>query len=74
VKSVDRPVNVLMGPGGASVADLAALGVRRVSVGGSLARVALSGFLKAARELKEQGTFGFTAGATPHTELNATFE
>jgi 2-methylisocitrate lyase-like PEP mutase family enzyme len=74
VKSVDRPVNVLMGPGGASVSDLAALGVRRVSVGGSLARAALSGFLKAARELKDQGTFGFTADATPHTELNAAFE
>ena len=73
VKSVDRPVNVLMGPGGASVADLAALGVRRISVGGSLARAAFGGFLRAARELKEQGTFGFTAEATPHAELNAAF-
>jgi 2-methylisocitrate lyase-like PEP mutase family enzyme len=74
VKSVDRPVNVLMGPGGATVADLAALGVRRVSVGGSLARAAFGGFLKASRELKERGTFGFTAEATPHTELNAAFD
>jgi 2-methylisocitrate lyase-like PEP mutase family enzyme len=74
VKSVDRPVNVLMGPGGATVAELAALGVRRVSVGGSLARAAFGAFLRAAKELKERGTFGFTAEATPHGELNAAFD
>ncbi|QEX23497.1 hypothetical protein FRZ61_34350 [Hypericibacter adhaerens] len=74
VKSVDRPVNVLMGPGGATIADLAALGVRRVSVGGSLARAAMGAFLRAAQELKDKGTFGFTAEATPHAELNAAFD
>ncbi len=73
VKSVDRPVNVVMGPGRSSVADLAALGVRRVSVGGSLYRAAIAGFLKAARELKEQGSFGYAADATSHAELTAIF-
>ena len=73
VKSVDRPVNVLMGPGGASVAELAALGVRRVSVGGSLHRAAMGGFLRAARELKEKGSFGYAAEAMPHGELTAIY-
>ena len=73
VKSVDRPVNVVMGPGNSTVADLAALGVRRVSIGGSLYRAAMAGFLLAARELKDKGSFGYAAGATPHTELTAAF-
>jgi 2-methylisocitrate lyase-like PEP mutase family enzyme len=73
VRAVDRPVNVLMGPGGASVADLAALGVRRVSVGGTLHRVALGGFMRAARELRDMGSFGFAADAMPHGELDAAF-
>jgi len=42
-----------------SVADLSALGVRRISVGSSLARAALSGFFDAAREIRERGTFTF---------------
>ncbi|MEX2297332.1 MAG: isocitrate lyase/phosphoenolpyruvate mutase family protein [Dongiaceae bacterium] len=71
--SIDRPLNVLMGPGGASVADLAALGVRRISVGGSLYRAACGGLMRAARELREQGSFGYTADATPHGELNTLF-
>jgi 2-methylisocitrate lyase-like PEP mutase family enzyme len=73
VRSVDRPVNVLMGPGGATVPELAALGVRRVSVGGSLYRAAIGGFMRASRELKEQGSFGFLADAMPHGELDAAF-
>jgi 2-methylisocitrate lyase-like PEP mutase family enzyme len=73
VRAVDRPVNVLMGPGGASVADLAALGVRRVSVGGTLYRAALGGFMRAARELRDKGSFGFAADAMPHGELDAAF-
>lgn len=73
VRAVDRPVNVLMGPGGATVEELAKLGVRRVSVGGSLYRAAIGGFMRAARELKERGTFGFLADSTPHPELNALF-
>jgi 2-methylisocitrate lyase-like PEP mutase family enzyme len=73
VKSVDRPVNVVMGPGNSTVADLAALGVRRVSIGGSLYRAAMAGFLQAARELKDKGSFSYAAGATPHGELTAAF-
>src|SRR5215831_15882054 len=59
VRSVDRPVNVLMGLRGVqlSVAELSALGVRRISVGSALCRAALGAFLCAAREMHEQGTF-----------------
>ncbi|HEX4309947.1 MAG TPA: isocitrate lyase/phosphoenolpyruvate mutase family protein [Acidobacteriaceae bacterium] len=66
VTSVDRPVNVLMGLGGLAlgVEDLSVLGVRRISVGGALCRLALGAFLSAAREMKERGTFGFTKRAT----------
>jgi 2-methylisocitrate lyase-like PEP mutase family enzyme len=65
VTSVDRPVNVLMGLGGLelSIEDLSELGVRRVSVGGALCRMALGAFLGAAREMKERGTFGFAKRA-----------
>jgi 2-methylisocitrate lyase-like PEP mutase family enzyme len=62
VGAVDRPVNVLAGsPRGMrlSVAELAALGVRRISVGGHLASVAYGALLHAARELHDAGTFGF---------------
>ncbi|HXB24856.1 MAG TPA: isocitrate lyase/phosphoenolpyruvate mutase family protein, partial [Gemmatimonadaceae bacterium] len=52
-----KPVNVLVGSDVATVAELAALGVRRISVGGALARVAWAGFLDAAKEIAEQGTF-----------------
>jgi len=73
LQSIDRPLNVLMGPGGASVAELGALGVRRVSVGGTLYRAAMGGFLRAAKELKQQGTFGFAADALPHGDLMRAF-
>jgi 2-methylisocitrate lyase-like PEP mutase family enzyme len=75
VRSVDRPVNVLMGLRGVRlrVADLAALGVKRISVGSALSRAALGGFLRAAREIREQGSFGFADDATPYAELNAIF-
>ena len=59
VSSVDLPVNVLLLPDGPDVAELTALGVRRISVGGSLAYAALDGLVQAARELREQGTAGF---------------
>ena len=60
LRSVDRPVNVLMGIPGVrlTVEELAALGVRRISVGSGLYRVAHAAFLHAAREIKETGTFG----------------
>lgn len=66
-----RPVNVLTP--GLSVAVLAGLGVRRISVGGSLARSAWGGFLRAAREISETGTFASFADATPGGELNRLF-
>ena len=61
VKSVDRPVNVLAGMQGVhfDLAELSRVGVRRVSVGGALTRVALGAFLRAAREMKQHGTFTF---------------
>jgi 2-methylisocitrate lyase-like PEP mutase family enzyme len=68
--SVSRPVNVVMGLKGAtfSVAELAAVGVKRVSVGGALARAALGAFVRAAREVKDRGTFTFATDAIPHAE------
>jgi 2-methylisocitrate lyase-like PEP mutase family enzyme len=60
VESVDRPVNVLAVPAGPPVAELAEVGVRRVSVGGAFAFVALGAVVEAARELQEQGTYGYS--------------
>ncbi len=73
VKSVDRPVNVLMGLQGIklSLADLSAMGVKRVSVGSALYRTALGAFLRAAREMRERGTFNFAAEATLSQEISA---
>ena len=68
-----RPVNVLAHTDFATVAELAALGVRRISVGGALARTAWGGFMAAAREIADQGTFGGLAAGTPSAELNAAF-
>jgi 2-methylisocitrate lyase-like PEP mutase family enzyme len=61
VSSVDRPVNVLVRHGSPSVAELAALGVSRISVGGAFAFVAIDAVAAAARELRDHGTYGFTA-------------
>lgn len=59
LSSVDRPVNVLVRPGMPTVAELAALGVSRVSVGGAFAFAALGSLVRAGRELLEQGSYGF---------------
>lgn len=59
VESVDLPVNVLALPGGPSVAELAAVGVRRVSVGGAFAFAALGAVVEAGRELLDEGTYGY---------------
>jgi 2-methylisocitrate lyase-like PEP mutase family enzyme len=66
--SVSKPVNVVMGLKGAtwSVEELAAVGVKRISVGGSFARAALGAFVRAAREVKDKGTFTYAADALPH--------
>ena len=65
VSTVDRPVNVLMAlPGiNLSLTELSALGVKRVSVGSGLCRAALGAFLRAAREMRDSGTFTFVAEA-----------
>jgi 2-methylisocitrate lyase-like PEP mutase family enzyme len=59
VSSVDRPVNVLALAGAPSVPELAAAGVRRISVGSAFSSTALGALVSAARELREQGTYGF---------------
>jgi 2-methylisocitrate lyase-like PEP mutase family enzyme len=72
VKAVaPKPVNVLTP--GLSLAALAALGVRRISVGGSLARTAWGEFLRAAREIAADGTFTAFARAEPGGQLNKLF-
>lgn len=69
-----KPVNVLVGAPFTTVEELRALGVRRISVGGALARAAWSGFLTAARELAEHGTFTALGQAVPFAELDGLFE
>ena len=71
VRSVDKPVNVVMGLRGAqfSLAELVEMGVKRVSVGGSLARAALGAFLRAAREMREHGTFTYAQDAISAKEI-----
>jgi 2-methylisocitrate lyase-like PEP mutase family enzyme len=68
-----KPVNVLVGSDFATVAELAALGVRRISVGGALARAAWGGFLAAATEIAERGTFTGLAGGVPFAEIDGSF-
>jgi 2-methylisocitrate lyase-like PEP mutase family enzyme len=69
-----KPVNVLIGwPTDLTVQDLAALGVRRISVGGALARAAWGGFTRAAKEMAEAGTFAGFWEAASGAELNRLF-
>lgn len=68
-----KPINILVGSPGLTVAKLADLGVRRISIGGALARAAWGGFLRAAREIAEKGTFSELAHAVPHGEINSFF-
>jgi len=76
VSSVDRPVNVIMGLQGVqlSLAELSAIGVRRVSVGSALTRAAFGAFLRAAREMREQGTFTFASEAASYRDINGIFK
>jgi 2-methylisocitrate lyase-like PEP mutase family enzyme len=76
VSSVDRPVNVVMGLQGVqlSLAALAGIGVKRISVGSALTRAALGAFLRAARELQTHGTFTFAEEAVSYQEISAMFE
>ena len=76
VKAVaPKPVNVVMGLSGGSFSldELADLGVKRVSLGSSLARAAYGAFLDAAREVRDNGTFGFAQRAAPYAALNDMF-
>lgn len=69
-----KPVNLLMGwAGGMTVDDIAALGVRRISVGGALARAAWGGFLRAARQIALGGSFAGFCDAAPAADLNELF-
>ena len=75
VKAVaPKPVNLLIGASGLSLKEAEDLGVRRISVGGSLARSAWGGFMKAAREMAEQGTFSELANGYSGGELNKMFK
>lgn len=71
-ESVGKPVNMIMGFQSASysVSELEALGVKRISVGSALSRAALAAVLRAAKEMKEQGTFRFAAQAVSYAEAN----
>ena len=70
-----KPINILLSANtGLSVPDLAALGVRRISTGSGLSRAAWTGFIRAAKEMAEQGTTTAFDGMTPYVELNKFFE
>jgi 2-methylisocitrate lyase-like PEP mutase family enzyme len=74
VKAVaPKPFNLLIGASGLSLEQARDIGVRRISVGGSLARVAWAGFMKAAKEMAEKGTFTELANGYPGGELNKMF-
>jgi 2-methylisocitrate lyase-like PEP mutase family enzyme len=76
VRSVDRPVNVVMGLKGVQLsrAELSAIGVKRISVGSSLSRAALGAFLRAAREMQDHGSFTFASESASYQEINAIFQ
>ena len=76
VRSVDRPVNVIMGLEGVqlSLATLSEIGVKRISVGSALTRAAFGAFLRAANEMREHGTFDFAAEAVSYKDLTAIFQ
>ena len=72
VQSVKRPVNVLVSTGNAHLtqSELALAGVKRISVGGALARAAMGGFLRGAHELRDQGAFTYGRDAAPFATIN----
>ncbi len=74
-QSVSKPVNAIVGLRGAafSVEELAALGVRRISVGSALSRAALGAFVRAAREMRDRGTFEFALDAIPYADAQELF-
>ncbi len=68
-----KPVNALVGGGFTTVEELARIGVRRISVGGALARAAWTGFLAAAEDIAKSGTFERLGAAVPYAALNGAF-
>jgi 2-methylisocitrate lyase-like PEP mutase family enzyme len=71
VGAVDKPVNVLAPPiKNVTVAQLSEAGVKRISIGGALARAVVATLLRAGAEMRDQGSFGWTADATPGGEIN----
>ncbi len=75
VSAVDRPVNVVMGLQGVrlNISELSVMGVKRISVGSALSRAALGAFLRAAREMREHGTFEFSDEAVSFRDISAMF-
>ncbi|MDP4264278.1 MAG: isocitrate lyase/phosphoenolpyruvate mutase family protein [Bacteroidota bacterium] len=76
VKAVaPRPVNVVVGLGNANISlnELLSLGVKRVSLGSSLARAAYGAYFRAAEEIHQKGTFTFAGEAMPYSAINALF-
>jgi 2-methylisocitrate lyase-like PEP mutase family enzyme len=73
--SVTRPLNVVMSAAdpGLTAAELAEAGVKRISVGGALSRLALAAFMKGAREMKDRGGFTWMRDTVPSRELKAVF-
>ena len=76
VRSVNRPVNVVMGLKGVQLsrAELSAMGVKRISIGSALSRAALGAFLRAATEMRDHGTFTFAGDGVSYQELNSIFQ
>jgi 2-methylisocitrate lyase-like PEP mutase family enzyme len=75
VRSVDRPVNVLMGLAGVrlNLAELSEIGVKRISVGSVLSRAALTAFIRAAEEMRDNGTFTFGDDIVSFRDISAMF-
>jgi 2-methylisocitrate lyase-like PEP mutase family enzyme len=74
VKAVaPKPFNHMIGASGLSLEQAKDIGVRRISIGGSFARSAWAGFMKAAKEVADKGTFTELAGGYPYAELNKLF-
>ena len=76
VRSVDRPVNVLMGLQGVQLTlpELAEIGVARISVGSALYRAALGAFLRGAQEMRDSGSFSFADEAVGSGEVNEVWD
>ena len=73
IEAVGAPVNVLALPGGPTVAELGAVGVRRISTGGALARAAYGALMAGARELLESGTSEYSRTGASRADLAAAF-